>query len=36
MAIEYSDIGTKVEVGKLDGHRKWIPAQVVRFGVLRP
>ena len=31
MAIEYSEIGTKVGVGKLDGHRKRIPAQVVRF-----
>ena len=31
MAIEYSEIGTKVGVGKLDRHRKRIPAQVVRF-----
>ena len=31
MAIEYSEIGTKAEVGKLDRHRKRNPAQVVRF-----
>jgi len=31
MAVEYSEIGTEVEVGKLDGHRKRIPATVVRF-----
>jgi glycine cleavage system aminomethyltransferase T len=31
MAIEYSEIGTKVGVGRLDGHPKRIPAQVVRF-----
>jgi aminomethyltransferase len=36
MAIEYSDIGTLVEVGKLDGHRKRIPAQVVRFPFYDP
>ncbi len=27
----YSDIGTKVEIGKLDGHQKRIPAIVVSF-----
>jgi aminomethyltransferase len=31
MAVEYSQIGTAVDVGKLDGHRKRIPAQVARF-----
>jgi hypothetical protein len=31
MAIEYSEIGTKVGGGKLDGDRNPIPAQVVRF-----
>jgi aminomethyltransferase len=36
MAIDYSDIGTAVEVGKLDGHRKRIPAQVVRFPFYDP
>jgi aminomethyltransferase len=27
--VEYSDIGTEVEIGKLDGHIKRIPATVV-------
>jgi aminomethyltransferase len=36
MAVEYSDIGTAVDVGKLDGHRKRIPAQVVRFPFYDP
>jgi len=36
MEIEYSEIGTKVEAGKLDGHRKRIPAQVVRFPFYDP
>jgi aminomethyltransferase len=36
MAVEYSEIGTEVEVGKLDGHRKRIPAQVVRFPFYDP
>ncbi|HEX4660539.1 MAG TPA: DUF1989 domain-containing protein [Streptosporangiaceae bacterium] len=36
MAIEYSQIGTEVEVGKLDGHRKRIPAQVVAFPFYDP
>jgi aminomethyltransferase len=36
MAIEYSETGTEVEVGKLDGHRKRIPAQVVRFPFYDP
>jgi aminomethyltransferase len=36
MAVEYSAIGTAVDVGKLDGHRKRIPAQVVRFPFYDP
>ena len=36
MAVEYSATGTAVEVGKLDGHRKRIPAQVVRFPFYDP
>ncbi len=36
MAVEYADIGTTVDVGKLDGHRKRIPAQVVRFPFYDP
>jgi aminomethyltransferase len=36
MAVEYSEIGTEVEVGKLDGHRKRIPATVVRFPFYDP
>jgi len=36
MAMEYADIGTEVEVGKLDGHQKRIPATVVRFPFYDP
>jgi glycine cleavage system T protein (aminomethyltransferase) len=36
MAVEYSQIGTAVDVGKLDGHRKRIPAQVVRLPFYDP
>src|SRR5262252_2360148 len=36
MAVEYAEIGTAVDVGKLDGHRKRIPAQVVRFPFYDP
>ncbi len=36
MAIQYSEIGTEVEVGKLDGHQKRIPATVVRFPFYDP
>lgn len=36
IAVEYSELGTEVEVGKLDGHRKRIPAQVVRFPFYDP
>ncbi len=31
MAVEFSGLGTEVEVGKLDGQQKRIPATVVRF-----
>ncbi|MGP4046103.1 DUF1989 domain-containing protein [Streptomyces sp. 2A115] len=36
IAVQYADLGTAVEVGKLDGHRKRIPAQVVRFPFYDP
>ncbi len=36
MSVEYAEIGTEVEVGKLDGFRKRIPAQVVRFPFYDP
>ena len=36
MAVQYAEIGTEVEVGKLDGHQKRIPATVVPLPVLRP
>jgi aminomethyltransferase len=36
MAIEYSEPGMEVEVGKLDGHQKRIPAIVVRFPFYDP
>ena len=29
MAIEHSEFGTEVEIGKIDGHQKRIPATVV-------
>ena len=29
--IKYSEIGTEVEVGKIDGHQKRIPAKIVPF-----
>ena len=31
MDVKYSEIGTKVEVGKIDGHQKIITAKVVKF-----
>ena len=31
MNVEYADEGTEIEVGKLDGHQKRIPARVVPF-----
>jgi aminomethyltransferase len=36
MAVQHAAIGTEVEVGKLDGYRKRIPAQVVRFPFYDP
>ena len=36
MAVEYAEIGTAVDVGKLDGHCKRIPATVVRFPFYDP
>jgi aminomethyltransferase len=36
MAVEYSALGTSVEVGKLDGHSKRIPATVVRYPFYDP
>ena len=36
MAVQYAEPGTAVEVGKLDGHQKRIPATVVPLPVLRP
>lgn len=36
MAVEYAALGTEVEVGKLDGHQKRIPATVVRFPFYDP
>ena len=31
MAVQYSEPGTRVEIGKLDGHQKRLPATVVPF-----
>ena len=36
MAVPYTDIGTAVEVGKLDGHEKRIGAEVVRHPFYDP
>jgi aminomethyltransferase len=36
MAIQHAQLGTAVEIGKLDGHRKRIPATVVRFPFYDP
>ncbi len=36
MAVEYAEIGTAVEVGKLDGHEKRIGAEVVRYPFYDP
>jgi aminomethyltransferase len=33
---KYSEIGTEVEVGKIDGHQKRIPAKVVAFPFYDP
>ena len=34
--VEYAELGTEVEVGKMDGHQKRIPATVVRFPFYDP
>jgi len=36
MSIEHSEIGTEVEIGKLDGQQKRIPATVVKFPFYDP
>ena len=36
MAVQHAELGTEVEVGKLDGHQKRIPATVVRFPFYDP
>jgi aminomethyltransferase len=36
IAVQHSEIGTEVEVGKLDGQQKRIPATVVRFPFYDP
>ncbi len=36
MDVQYAELGTEVEVGKLDGHQKRIPATVVRFPFYDP
>jgi aminomethyltransferase len=36
MAVQYAEIGTAVEIGKLDGLQKRIPAEVVRFPFYDP
>ncbi len=36
MSVEHADIGTEVEVGKLDGHQKRIPATVVALPFYDP
>jgi aminomethyltransferase len=36
MNVRYAELGAEVEVGKLDGHQKRIPATVVRFPFYDP
>ena len=36
IAVEHAELGTGVEIGKLDGHQKRIPATVVRFPFYDP
>jgi aminomethyltransferase len=36
MDVAYAALGTEVEVGKIDGHQKRIPAKVVRFPFYDP
>jgi aminomethyltransferase len=34
--MEYAELGTEVEIGKLDGHQKRLPARIVRFPFYDP
>jgi aminomethyltransferase len=34
--IKYSEVGTEIEIGKLDGHQKRIGAKVVPFPFYDP
>ena len=36
LAVEHAGLGTQVEVGKLDGHQKRLPATVVPFPFYDP
>ena len=36
MDMQYSNIGTEVEIGKIDGHQKRISAKVVGFPFYDP
>jgi len=36
MSVEHSEIGTEVEVGKLDGKQKRLPAKIVPFPFYDP
>jgi aminomethyltransferase len=36
MDVVHSEIGTAVEIGKLDGHQKRLPAEIVRFPFYDP
>ena len=36
LAVEHAEVGTEVEVGKLDGHQKRIPATVVALPFYDP
>ena len=36
MDVKYSEIGTSVEVGKIDGHQKRIEAKVIKFPFYDP
>jgi aminomethyltransferase len=36
IAVQHAEVGTPVEVGKLDGHQKRIPARVARLPFYDP
>jgi aminomethyltransferase len=36
MAVEYAELEIQIEVRKVDGHQKRIPARVVRFPFYGP